>query len=297
VLAALARRGAAAALLDLALMPRQGVVRLGHGGGGPSVLILPDGTLVEASQVRAAWWRRGLEPVVHDGLSYGAAHHARLQWEALLHGFLGGLAARLVNDPWLEARAARKPAQLAAAERAGLQVPETLVTSDPAAAAAFLDGLGEARAVAKPLDGTDPAGWTRLLGDEDRDRLAGLRTAPVILQRYVAGVDVRLTAVGDRLYACQIDARATPSPQDWRAAASEARFAPCDVPAEVVAGVLRLMAGLGLAYGALDFRVREADGAWHFLEVNPSGQWLGIEERTGLPITQAVAELLAGPPG
>jgi hypothetical protein len=67
---------------------------------------------------------------------------------------------------------------------------------------------------------------------------------------------------------------------------------------EAVAGPLRrLLDDLGLAYGAADFRIRESDGAWHFLEVNPSGQWLGFEARTGLPITQAVAELLAGPPG
>lgn len=31
-----------------------------------------------------------------------------------------------------------------------------------------------------------------------------------------------------------------------------------------------------------------------FLEVNPSGQWLFVERRTGLPITEALAALLAG---
>ena len=45
--------------------------------------------------------------------------------------------------------------------------------------------------------------------------------------------------------------------------------------------------------GAFDLRRRD-DGVHVFLEVNPAGQWLYVEEATGLPITAAVARLLAG---
>jgi hypothetical protein len=38
---------------------------------------------------------------------------------------------------------------------------------------------------------------------------------------------------------------------------------------------------------------RRRGGEHVFLEVNPSGQWLGFEERTGQPITRALARLLA----
>jgi hypothetical protein len=292
VLAALSRLGARAALLDLALVPRQGAVALGAGGPGPD-LTLPSGEAVRAGEISAVWWRRPVAPVVHDGLSYAAGHHARLQWEAALHGFVAGLRCRLVNDPWREAKASHKPGQLAAAQRGGLLVPATLVTSDPTAASAFLDALG-GPAVAKPLHGTDPTGWTGLVGPAERARLGALRTAPVILQAEVPGIDVRVTAVGARLFACAIDARATHSPQDFRPAYDDAQVEACRVPDAVAGPLRRLLDGLGLAFAAVDFRVREADGAWHFLEVNPAGQWLGFEARTGLPITQAVAELLAG---
>jgi hypothetical protein len=55
-----------------------------------------------------------------------------------------------------------------------------------------------------------------------------------------------------------------------------------------------MMARLGLAYGAFDLRRRERDGAVLFLEVNPAGQWLYVEEVTGQPITDAMVRLLAG---
>lgn len=295
VLSALSRHGARAALLDLSLVPRQGAVAVAAGVPGPwPALTLPTGERVGLEEIGAVWWRRPSTPVVHDGLGYAAGHHARLQWEAALHGLVAGLEARLVNDPWREARAAQKPGQLAAAGRAGLLVPPTLVTSDPAAARAFLDGLAGAAAVAKPLDGTDPEGWTGLVGPAALARLTALRTAPVILQAHVPGVDVRVTVVGQRLFACEIDARATGSPQDFRASFPAARVAPCEVPAAVAGPLRRLVDGLGLAYAAVDFRVRASDGAWHFLEANPSGQWRGFEARTGQPITEAVAALLAG---
>jgi hypothetical protein len=34
-------------------------------------------------------------------------------------------------------------------------------------------------------------------------------------------------------------------------------------------------------------------GAWTFLEINPGGQYGWIEDATGLPITDALADLLA----
>ena len=41
----------------------------------------------------------------------------------------------------------------------------------------------------------------------------------------------------------------------------------------------------------MDFRLDD-DGRLFFLEANSSGQWLFLEDRTGQPITAAVAEAL-----
>jgi hypothetical protein len=66
---------------------------------------------------------------------------------------------------------------------------------------------------------------------------------------------------------------------------------PCELPPDVLAGIRGLMQRLGLRYAALDFR-RDEDGQHWFLEANPAGQWLFLEDRTGQPITRAVAEAL-----
>ena len=144
----------------------------------------------------------------------------------------------------------------------------------------------------------DDRGFTRRLSARDLDdRVEAVRQAPR-LQEYVDGPDLRVIAVGPALFAMEVDARATEHPEDcrrdWARGRPTARAT--ELPAEVASGILGVMARLGLAYGAFDLRRRDRDGEHLFLEVNPAGQWLYVEEVTGQPITAAVAELLAGRP-
>jgi biotin carboxylase len=53
-----------------------------------------------------------------------------------------------------------------------------------------------------------------------------------------------------------------------------------------------VMDALGLVIGTIDLKVAH-NGEHVFLEVNPQGQFLYIEIRTGLPISEALAEFLA----
>jgi len=56
-----------------------------------------------------------------------------------------------------------------------------------------------------------------------------------------------------------------------------------------------LVEKLGLVFGCIDMIVTPR-GEFIFLEINPNGQWLWIEELTGLPISEAIANTLANPP-
>jgi glutathione synthase/RimK-type ligase-like ATP-grasp enzyme len=50
---------------------------------------------------------------------------------------------------------------------------------------------------------------------------------------------------------------------------------------------------LGLEYGAIDL-IRQPDGTYVFLEINPQGQFLFAEKLSGVPITNTLADLLMG---
>lgn len=245
---------------------------IAHLGGTPS----PRGTLAgcDLTRVRCVWHRRPSEPAAADAFAVA-------ELRAALGGVLAGLPH--LNHPADMATAALKPYQLTAASRAGLRVPETVVATDPAAGEALAHRY-HGQVVVKPLSRgatgpvthADRAGWSR----------------PVHLtqRRVDKAYDVRLTVVDRRLFAVAIE-----SPHlDWRTDPDECRYRTVPVPAEVGRGVRRLLAHLRLRYAALDFAV-DAAGDWWFLEVNPNGQWLWLEQATALPISAAVATALATP--
>jgi hypothetical protein len=104
--------------------------------------------------------------------------------------------------------------------------------------------------------------------------------------------ELRITCVGDRVFAARIHSQVeSGAALDWR----RRQF---DVPCDVLTGdndlentLLSFHLRTGLVFGAYDFIVTPSDELI-FLEVNPSGQWLWLEERTKQPITLAVADAL-----
>jgi len=214
-------------------------------------------------------------------------------------GFGGLLAAvpRWLNDPGRMEYAEYKPVQLAAAARAGLATPATLVTTDPDAARAFVAGLP--RAVYKPFCGAYRA--------EDGTRF--IYTSPVTADAIDESVrhtahqfqewidkdhEVRLTVVDGRFFAARLTGRSVDARTDWRSDYDAVDYAVAEVPDPVRAAVTAMLGELGLRFAAMDFAVHR-DGTWYFLDLNPNGQWGWIEHATGLPICAAIADALSTP--
>jgi glutathione synthase/RimK-type ligase-like ATP-grasp enzyme len=72
--------------------------------------------------------------------------------------------------------------------------------------------------------------------------------------------------------------------QDWQ---------PYELPREVEEKILRLMDYFVLNYGAIDIIVTP-DGRHVFLEINPVGKFFWLERCPGLPISDAIADVLLG---
>ncbi len=291
----LAERGIPHALLNQSDYPSvYGVAATWGGEAEPEARVQCASGWVGLAEVRAAWWRRTTGYVAAPEITRPSmASFAVSETHEALEGLLDAL-----DCPWMNPRAAdtaahHKPLQWTRAKRVGLEMPATLITNDPEQARAFVDRLGLGRVVVKPFLATHDV-WreTRKLTQEDLDRFDQLRLAPVILQAFVDGVDLRITCVGQQLFTAEIDARKSSFPSDMRMVLGESIIAPIELPAALQSALLALMRSLGLEYGAIDMR-RTEDGRYAFLEVNPAGQWLFAEHYTGLPITAAVTQHLA----
>jgi len=290
VRAALSHCGAEVVFLDTAEFPRNVALTMGYPG---SMRARIGDSVVDLGEAKAIWWRRPQPLVLHDEIAdrafaFGECH-------AALSGLWSCLDAEWVNNPDRDQIAARKPYQLKVATAVGFSVPRTCITSDPAVATEFAATQGDQGTIYKAFAATEQS-WreTRLLGAAECSLLDSVRFAPVIFQQHIKAVaDLRITVVGDDIFAASIVAAESDYQYDFRVAMNSATVTPHQLPDEVTRQIRELMSSLGLVYGTIDMRLTP-DGEYVFLEINPAGQWLFVEERTGQPIAQALAEYLAG---
>ena len=190
--------------------------------------------------------------------------------------------------------------QLQVARSVGLTCPETLIANNPDEIRAFFNRQG-GRVVVKPLrlgyfdyGHVQTAAYTSIVSTSNLANDEALKAAPVIYQHHLEKRwDIRVTIVGESIYAAAIHSQETVSARvDWRRTDVDLKHTEHVLPKEIAKACRRLMKVLNLRFGALDL-VLTPDGQYIFLEINPNGQWLWIEDKLGYPITNRIAEWLS----
>ncbi|MFI0200889.1 ATP-grasp ribosomal peptide maturase [Streptomyces sp. NPDC016734] len=246
---------------------------------------------VDLTRIRSLYYRRP-SGFAFPHLSEDDARFALTQARYGLGGVVASLAGCLyVNHPHRIGDAEFKPSGLAAAVTAGFRVPATLVTSDPRAARSFIQQHGPVlyKPLSTPLYQVDGVSCTvqvkEVTAEEIDKRVSG--TAHLFQQRVHKSADVRVTVIGDRVFAVRIDSDLL----DWRTDYNRLAYSVVQPPPQVTAALFRYLSLFGLVFGAFDFAVDQTE-TWWFLECNPSGQWAWLEPETGLPMVSAMADLL-----
>ena len=280
-------------LLDLAKFPRQARLDCHYHDSGYSLQYCEKGQPVKnLRQIRSVWWRRPQPFEFEEHLN--DVDFAQNECKEAIDGLWSALEleARWTNPPLFDEAAHRKGYQLAIASRMGMLAPETHITNSVKQAQHFI-GAGK-KLIYKPFGGTVNE-WreTRVVGDQEIENLAKVRHAPLIFQEFIPGVDYRVTVVGDKIFPAAIDARQGSYPVDFRINTAGVKISEASLPDELNAQILQLMKRLRLNYGAIDFRRHEESGEFYFLEINPAGQWLFVEDQTRQPISRTIAEYLA----
>jgi MvdC family ATP-grasp ribosomal peptide maturase len=298
---ALARKGARPIRFNTDLFPSSVKLSARAGDERAAHLVTEAGEQISAADVCAVWARKLWSPRMSDDLDERFRSMCAGESAAALEGFLDGLHdARWVNNLERQRDAENKQRQLRLAARAGLRVPRTLVTNDPAAARQFFaETEGETvakllRPLAVSMDAVAPFVYTNRIREEDLGGAETLRHCPMVFQELIPKArELRVAWVGNEAYAGALDASGTSRGHtDWRRAApDECRWQMVQLPAEVLSGLRALMSELGLDFGAIDL-ICTPSGEHVFLEVNPGGEWGMLERDLRLPISEAIAAAL-----
>lgn len=307
VQALLEARGTPILRLNPSSFPREATasMRILADGSLDSHLIL-NGLGRPLQGVRAVWLRRPDGPDVPPQVDARATRFVAREWRRFLDDLWHTLDARwLPGPPSVTAAAREKIPQLDAALSVGLEIPPTLVTTDPAEARAFWQDH-QGRIISKVLDrkylppGSDPGSddawrcFTEVVSPRALVHLSSIRYAPVVLQAYVPkAAELRVVLVGERVFAAEIRSQHNHHTRhDWRRFDPyHTPYVPHALPEPVIAACRALLARLGLSFGAFDL-VWTPDGRYVFLEVNPTGEWQWVARAAGLPIAEAVADWL-----
>ena len=209
-----------------------------------------------------------------------------------------------MNSPEANWKANSKCIQAYYASSSGLLIPETFQGGSPGLLHDFSSSTTEGHELCiKPIESTHIrvdekvtlAHYTKIFHRRPLNELESVKACPVTIQKYIEkDYEIRATVVGEKIFAASIDTKNASDDAkidfrhyDW----ANTPYYPVTLPDEVCKQILVVMRRMGLNYGAFDL-IKTYDSQYYFLEVNSQGQWLWVEDMTGLKISDAIAESL-----
>jgi hypothetical protein len=287
VRSALEQRGATSEVLDTGQFPGGS---LAYWQTGDERIRWGETTVSGPEDLRSAFVRPlGLDPRVDDGeetlerrpVSY--LNQIR-EFRALLESVLRSLADRgvpIINDERAGLLGAAKPYQHHRFERAGIPVPDSLATNDPAELERFVAETD--RVVYKPVAG---GGHARELDatDLEPDRLERLSNSPVLFQERLTGENIRCYVLDETVVA---SVRIESDALDYRT--TDHTVTAIDPGDRVAQAAVEATAALDLRFAGVDI---VADEEFAVLEANSAPMFATVDERAGTDVVGALADAL-----
>jgi glutathione synthase/RimK-type ligase-like ATP-grasp enzyme len=259
---------------------------------------------VNIDDVRSIWWRRPTRSKLPEGLSKRESRFFHREVRHALRGLWTSMDCYWMSFPDDIVRASWKPAQLKRAAELGFEIPRTLITSSPNEARDFHEQCGGRmifKVMSDPFLGLERDGaitekeittpelfepknvdtaFATLIDKQMLDsHLDEIANAPCQFQQYIEKKsELRVTIIGDQIFVAEIDSQAQERTRiDWRHYDVPMIVREGHLPEAMIRRCLAFVRGYNLQYSAMDI-IRTPDDRFVFLENNPNGQFLFIEQ-------------------
>jgi hypothetical protein len=193
----------------------------------------------------------------------------------------------LVVNPWMAGWSnGTRPIHYQFLTAIGFRVPSWMVSNDPEAARRFVaryDGDVFVKSVSHHRT------ISSRFSEEHARRLDSLRNSPVLFQRAIRGLEVRVHVVGNRCFGVQISSEA----EDYRYPGDcPVEYAPMDIPPAICKLAVEATRQLGLVLSGIDFKICQETGEWYCFEANPMPGYSFYDRHLGGQISSALVEYL-----
>lgn len=210
---------------------------------------------------------------------------------AVINGLVDSFEGIVLTKPSVLKITENKIFQLEQSTVIGFNIPKSLITNNKIDAQTFINSN---KSIIKPLttgkilyNNECEIFQTNVIEDIYDD----IDLTPIYLQHYVnKKFEVRLTVINEIFFGVKI---VSSNAIDWRDENAANKYCKIDIPEDIKIKCRRMMHKFELNFGAFDFIVNSND-EWIFLEVNPNGQWLWLEEILDLNISSELLNFLVG---
>ncbi|GEL12033.1 RimK-like ATP-grasp domain-containing protein [Flavobacterium glycines] len=246
----------------------------------------------------SVWFRRTKLPIIEN---QNLAEKAYLlsEYESLLKNLFSTIDAKWLSNPFSIYQAENKLYQLRLAKSLGFKTPNTLVTNSKEDLKTFYFNNSKS-VIIKPLSQSRINNnneteyiFTNILKESHIEELEKYDLTPCIFQEKIEkSIELRVTVVGKNVFTAGVNSQILEATKtDWRKEKLE--FYPEEIPNDIKEKCISLVKMLNLKFGAIDL-IKDKEGNYIFLEINPNGQWAWIENETGLNISDSIInELLS----
>ncbi len=226
------------------------------------------------------------KPVLPDLRMYDSQYHLLIKRDiiSVINGIVDSFQGNVITKPSILRKAENKVYQMVYVSRNGWNIPKSYIGNDKHLSNEYKQSLS----IIKPLTigkTYGKNGWELYQTNLFRGIEEDIALTPVYLQHYIKKqYEVRITIIAKKVYAVRID---TKNKIDWRMDYSNHRYSLIDCPKDIIRKCYQMMLDFNLVFGAFDFIVTP-ENEWIFLEINPNGQWLWLEQSLGLDISQHI---------
>ena len=276
-------------------------VKYTFNGNSFHIHIVDSGKDFYDSDICSVWYRRPLKEKIQCE-DEGVKNFIRAQTEHFINGLYYCLAdkALWINDLKADLFAKNKLYQLYIAKEVGFLTPNVMISNEKESIDRFVDDNEMIcnKSLSVPhyeYNGKQYPYMTRLTSKDDIiDNIESLNVCPTFFEGYIEKkYDIRVVVFGEKIYAFAIYSQENEMSQiDVRGISPlKLKHELIELPNDVLCKIRMFMHKQNLFFSSIDLLYSKKD-QYYFIENNCNGQWLWLENMTGIDMSKTFIEAL-----
>lgn len=245
---------------------------------------------IREDEIDSIYYRK---PILPNLSEYSEIYHSMIARDIIsyINGIVDAFDGNVLTRPSILKKTENKVYQIKIARKVGFKFPESSIGTS----VKNINEIISEEGIIKPLttgkvvnrDKCEIIQTSKIEGNIEED----VSLTPLYVQEYIKkSYEVRITVINNKIFPVKIKAF---NSVDWRIDQINNEYELIRIPKDIECKCIEMMNIMELSFGAFDFIVNE-NNDYIFLEVNPNGQWLWLEEKIGLSISNEIINYLEG---